>query len=1121
MGSGLGAQRRYAAHSVLASGNWYKIGVVEAGVYKVDINLLNTLGLNTGNLSSASIRLYGNGGAMLNESNASQPLDDLVENAIDMNDGGDGVFNGNDFFLFYAPGTDRWEKDSLNQLFRFRKNLYADTSWFYLSIGGTGKRMHTAPSAPNPTTTVSSFDEHLAYEKDLVNLLGSGKEWWGEAFGSPNPNNRSFAVEIPGLIVSEPVRLRSTLASRSVGAVGSFAVAINNNRVFTASLPGVSGSFLDRYAQSGEWQGAVTVTDGKLGIGFDYQSNAAGAMGWLNRWELFARRTLSKINDQVLWFRDWRSVGNGRVAEFQVGGAVAGVQVWEITRLQDPIRIASLNDGSSLRFARDASQLREYIAFSQQQIRLPFAGGQLLNQDLHAQAAVDYVMITHPDLQSAAARLAQFHRQRGLSVAVVNTNQVYQEFSGGIPDPTALRDFVKMLYDRAGNDSSLRPKYLLLLGAGSYDYRYRINPNSNLVPAWESPESLDPLSSITSDDFFALLDDTDAIENASANTVLDIAVGRLPARNLAEANTLIDKIIRYHQSGSLGDWRTRLLFVADDKDNNLHLLDAESVTRAVAEVNPLPGVQKLYLDAFPLVSGSGGARYPAVNESLVNELNKGALVLNYNGHGNYLRLADEAVFTRDEVIRLRNPHRLPLVVTASCDFYPFDDPLKNSVGEDMLSGDSSGAIGLLTTARLVFAYSNRMINDHFLRMLFSRSGNQYLTIGEAVRRAKNLTLSSNGGILNTQKFVLLGDPALRLALPSNGIRLTALNQTAISGRDTLYATRKYELQGEVLDASGNLQTSFNGSLYPTIYDQPSLVKTRGNDVSSPVTPFSQQTSVLYKGVVTVQNGRFRFSFVMPRDISFQAGKAKISLYAENGLTDAVGVDTSFFTMGTAADPTDQRGPDIALFLNDSLFQQGGITGSAPVLLARLQDSSGINTSGNSIGHDITLVIDGNTRDVRVLNADYQSGRDDYRKGSIRYQLPTLAPGKHYLVLKAWDLVNNASEKRLDFVVTKEDQLVVSALRNFPNPFTNLTRFSFEHNQLGADLQVKIYISHINGRLVKRLSKNVTAGGNRFVQLDWDGRDESGRKTEKGVYIYHVEVTTTTGRFSQSGQLILL
>jgi len=1121
------AQRVYAANSVLATGNWYKIAVTQEGIYKVDLAILNKLGINTSNITSSSIRLYGNGGGMLNENNGGVYVDDLAENAIEVQDGGDGVFNGSDYFLFYAPGPQRWLKDTVNHRFSHQKNLFTDTCYYFISIGGNGKRIVANSNNAPATKTVNSYDERFFYENDLINFLSSGKEWYGEEFSTVNGNslNRTFTVDMTGLIQSMPVSLNTNLVCRSINTNSSFSVNVNGNQVQAVNIPSVTGSSLDIFANSSIQQGTFLSNQQTLSINIGFNPVAPGAQGWLNWFEVFSRKNLAMGNVNQLFFRDWASVGNGTIATFTINNTSSATEVWDVTAALSPQKMLVTFASSQTMFVNDASSLKEYVAFNNTGFLSPSPIGIIDNQNLHNSQVADYLIIVNPLFLNDAKRLALFHTQYyGYKVVVATTEQVFNEFAGGNPDPSALRDFVKMYYDKAGPDTTRRPKYLLLLGAASFDYKKRIANNTNLVPAYESTNSLDPLNSYTSDDFFALLDNNDDVNLTAPPGQLDIGVGRIPAITTSDSKTMVDKIIQYHSKSALGLWRNQTVFVADDKDNDLHVNDAESVSADAMLTNNLYNQDKIYLDAYPLVSSNGGGRYPDVNTAIVNQLYNGTLIFNYTGHGGYQRLADEAVYTQDELNKLNNPNKLPLFITATCDFAAYDDPAESSLGIATLNGGSSGAIALMTTTRLVFAYSNKVINDNYLKIaLQPDASGKYLTLGDAVRRSKNYTYQTFNDVVNNRKFTLLGDPAMRLAFPQMRLQLNSINGQVPSGNDTLKALAKYTFGGKVTDISGNTVNSFNGTMDAIVFDKARQISTLGNDPASPVTTFSQQTDVLYKGKATVTNGSFNFTFIVPKDINYQVGKGRISLYADDSIAkDANGVNTSFLIGGSSnAIITDKTGPVIKPYLNDEQFVNGGLTNDNPLLLVELFDSSGINTVGTGIGHDIIAVLDGDEKNSVRLNDYYEAALNSYQSGQVRYQLSNLAEGPHILKIKAWDVFNNSGEAILDFTVAKARQLQISHVLNYPNPFTSKTTFWFEHNQPGQNLSVLINIFSVSGKLIRQIRKIVNTEGDRSNEIEWDGKDASNEKVGRGVYLYHIIVSSSAGRAEATQKLYLL
>lgn len=1111
------SQRVYTGNSVLSVGNWYKISVKEAGIYKIDLALLNSLGVNTASLSSSGIRLYGNGGQMLPENANGLKTDDLAENAIWVEDGGDGVLNGADYILFYAPGPHAWVKDSVNKSFHHQQNLYSDSAYYYITVGGTGKRVNTLNAAGTPNTTIADFNHRYFYELDTINFLSSGKQWYGEEFsdGPGKIKTRNYTVPIPS-ITNQPARVTASWLARSFGTASRFNLSVNAAAVLQQDLLPVTNGAYDLFARIEQTSGTFITTQSPLTITIDYTIGSFSSQGWLDWFEIVARSNLSMTGVNQLLFRDWNSVGPGNTGLFTIKNVTSPIQVWDVTDPFSVTRLQTTSSGTDISFINNCNSLHEYVAFTNTGLLIPVAAGRIANQNLHNSSTTDMLLVTHSTLLAQAQRLAQYHQQRdNLRTVVVTTDQVYNEFSSGTPDPTAIRDFVKMYFDKAGADTTLRPKYLLLFGDASFDYKSRIINNTNLVPAYESTVSIDPLSTYTSDDFFGFLNDADDI-NGTGTYLLDIGIGRIPAKSETEAQAYVDKVVAYTSSSSMGPWRNELTFVADDEDNNLHLQDAEIITNAAKNTTPLFNHDKIYLDAFQQQSASGGARYPAVNLAINNKLFNGTLIWNYSGHGGFRRLAEEVVLDQDIINSFNNPTKLPLFITATCDFAPYDNPLISSIGENLILRPKTGAIALMTTTRLVFAFSNRVMNENYLNTaLRKKPDSTYLSLGEAVQRAKNTTYTFFGDIINNRKFTLLGDPALTLAYPQYQVKTTAVNGVAVTATaDTLKALSEYTISGVVQDNTGNALNNFTGTLYITVFDKEQQVSTLGNDPGSLVTTFGEQKNILFKGKAKVSNGQFSVGFVVPKDINYQYGKGKISYYTDDGSKDGNGSYTNIIIGGSGNGVADNAGPSIKAYLNDEKFVNGSISNANPILLVKLADSSGINIMGTGIGHDLVAILDNDPQQQFVLNEFYESETDNYKKGTVRFQLPNLAEGLHTMTIKAWDVANNSNEVVLDFRVIKAENFLLDHVLNYPNPFTTHTSFWFEHNRPGEELNVHIQVYTVTGKLVKTIQKTIFSTGNRSSEVEWDGRDDYGNKIGRGVYIYRLRVKTSDGKAAE-------
>ncbi len=1121
----LKAQRNYVPNSVLSAGNWFKIGVTRGGIYKIDIAFLKNLGINTANLPSNSIAIFGNGGQILPENNALPRIDDLFENVIWVNDGGDGLLNNNDYLLFYAPGPNQWLFDTLQQQFTCQTNLYSDTSFYYISLQSSGKRVPMQTAVLNPTVIVNSFTDHFAVESDSVNLLNSGKIWWSNPLSQNAGLIRNIPFQVPGFLNNAPVGISYYLAGRSVGGNSSFLLGLNGNLFATPAIAGVSGYFLDAYATEVQQMVPVylSTADTILNVTLQFNPGVSGARGWWHQIALQCRRKLAIYNGKPLLFSDPASVGAGQVAQFQISNATSNTRVWDVTQPLAPVEMNVQIMNQQLLFVQTADSLKQYIAFTDATALPPIALGPVSNQNLHRTTPADFIIITHPQFLTQANQLAAFHQQQYQQrVQVVTTQQIYQEFGSGIPDPTAIRDFLKMYVDKYGTYSTNQLKYVLLFGAASFDYKNRIQPNTNFVPAYESANSVEPLNTYVTDDFFGLLGNSDDINRVSVAPPLRLAIGRFPVRTVTEATVMVNKIIRYHANTSYGAWRNQSVFVADDKDNDLHLQDAESIAATVAQYDTALNINKIFLDAYPMVSGAGGSRYPKVNAAIVSQLYNGALIFNYNGHGGYQQLSNSAVFGQTELQQLNNPDKLPLFITATCDFAPYDDPTKNSLGGGLLYNGNAGAIALLTTTRVVFAYSNQIINNNYMLVAMQPNATGvYPTLGQSVLTAKNITYQNSSDVLNNRKFTLLGDPAMRLSFPSLQIKIDQLNQQTLTGNDTLKALNTYTFSGYIADAQGQVQTSFNGNLVATLFDKPQQLRTLGNDPASTVTTFMQQTNIIYKGQVSVTNGRFQVSFVVPKDINYKVGNGKLSVYAWNDVLDATGYTTQFLIGGgDSLLPADTAGPSIRAFLNDTLFRAGSMVGPNPLLLVHLFDSLGINTIGAGIGHDITAVLDGNSNNPTILNSFYEALPNSYQAGTISYQINGLVPGPHTLTIKAWNVANYAQSVTIHFVVSTANPPKILSVYNYPNPFNNQTTFRLVHNMDGPEIKVEIDVFSMNGSLVARLLQTLPNISGGVLEMNWDGRGLNNKKILNGLYFYHIIASSNTGKAEETAKLIV-
>jgi hypothetical protein len=618
---------------------------------------------------------------------------------------------------------------------------------------------------------------------------------------------------------------------------------------------------------------------------------------------------------------------------------------------------------------------------------------------------------------------------------------------------------------------------------------------------------------VASDDFFGFLDHT------ANDDMVDICIGRFVVDDISQAGNAVDKVINYTTNTDkvMGDWRNVVCLIADDEDSNLHLKDSEEVSELIDTLDKNINVDKIYFDSYKQVATPGGQKYPGVNRDINARMEKGTLIMNYVGHGGELGWAHEGVLTNKDILDWRNWDRLAVFVTATCEFSRFDDPTRVSAGENVFLNPHGGAISLFTTTRPTYASGNSALNKSFYKFAFTKVDGKHRKMGDVIRLAKNEAGSSANG----RKFVLLGDPAIDFAFPKERVVTLKVNDISVSEPiDTLKALSSVTISGEMQDNDGNKLSSFNGTLFPTIFDKPFPYTTLGNDAGSIPVTFYIQKNPLYKGKASIENGEWSFSFIVPKDIAYQYGFGKFSYYAKDENTDAAGyfldVTVGGYNPFAAAD---DEGPVIKLFMNDRNFVFGGLTDENPVLLADIFDESGINTVGSGVGHDIVATIDGEID--FIINDYYEASLNNYQVGTVNYPFFNLTNGVHKLSLRVWDVYNNSSTAYTEFVVAESSEMALEYLMSYPNPFKDWTIFSFEHNQSQEPMDVKIEIYSISGQLVKTITEVYNSGGYKYKSVKWDGCDEGGEKLNQGIYVYRVIVQNSDGTVSQENNKLVI
>ncbi len=1118
------AARNAIVNSALASGDWYRFYIEKSGIYKLSKGFLQQLGFDT-NVDPRRIKIYGNGGRMVPLLNSvSYPMD-VEENAVQVIGEEDGSFDGDDYVLFYAEGVDVWNDDSDTSV-----NLYDSKSYYYVtSQGGNGKRISLATqpgSAPNMVFT--TFDDYQYHEVDKTNVGRLGRKWVGENFNIEN--TQSFDFTFPNLVTSEQIAIKVNTVSASYGN-SSFKIKANNQELTTLGFPALDPS-VHVAAFEKVFGGAFSSSSPNVTVQLEYDNGGVPSSdGYLDNIVLVAKRKLQGYGQQFL-FRNDLAGSNIGIGEYQLSAASGISQVWDVT---DIYNVSKIDNPGQANFSFKAvlGEVRKYVALDLSNAYAPpsLSSARIANQnlkgtvfknDLGVDVDVDYIIITPTSLKPQAEKLANFHRNYShLNVKVVELSLIYQEFSSGKQDIGAIRNFIRYVYFNNPSYPNNKIRYVNLFGDASFDYKNRIFGNTNVVPVFESLFKVAPNSGATpvnfsnyltfmSDDFYALMHDGEGTMQTIED--LDIAVGRMLVNSPEQADQMVNKVIEYHDEKSFGRWRNRYVVISDDAENTTDATlqqNLDNLAEVLYAAKPFINVKKIHSDSYVQVTAAGGERYPSVNEDFINELESGGLVFNYFGHGGEDGLAQERLFDKAAAQKLKNQYRYPLFVTITCEFTRFDNPFRPTAGEYMYWNKAGGAVALVTTTREIGISTGENINQVLNSKLFAFGSNNYESIAEALRQTKNQTSFGDRNVV-----FCVGDPALKLAIPKPKIRLTKINDVPVTQpTDTLKALSYVKLTGEVVDEFDNLQSSYNGDLAVQIFDKNLNRSTLGNDFTMNssnqliIMNFVTLGETIFRGNAAVTNGQFEFGFIVPRDIRIPVGTGRVSFYAKNNepLDDNTGYDLTVKVgdINTNA-VADNLPPRIRLFMNDRSFVSGGITNASPIFLADLEDENGINTA-SGIGHDIVAILDGNENNPYILNDYYETEPNDYTKGKVRFPFRNLAKGLHTITLKVWDVYNNFATAEIQFIVMGDEDVSLTNVLNYPNPFVSYTEFWFSHNRPFETLDVQVQIMTITGKVVKTINQSVTTEGFLSREIKWDGKDDFGDRIGKGVYVYKLTV----------------
>ena len=1146
--------------SKFSSGSWYKLCVMptdddinlSGAIYKIDYEFLrDEIKISPSSIDPRNIKIYGGKlGSALPQDFTSETVDDVEELAIYIEGEEDGSFDEDDYILFYASFASKWEYDLVDQSFTYELNPYTDSSFYYLTIDNTSEHnsLEEITNESSTATIVSVFDDHYHYEKETRFTISDGMCTGRNLLDIQIRSSATGSTTFPQ--VSNPTvddaQLKYSLCQFQGDVVTPFTVLINSNQVGANNIPLADRRYYSVYeSKEGELTFSTSLFNESSSNTVAFQNNGTNSNVYLDWYQLFVQRGLTIVDD-YLPFRATDAIGQS--STFQLAGLGVNYFIWDIT---DPINAKnqafSLVD-QNFSVTSSSDDLREYIAFDKTQItREPIFISSIANQNLHALQPTDLVIITHPTFKTGAEELASYRSSAyGITTQVVDVQELYNEFSAGRQDPTAIRNFLKMLYDK---DPTVL-KYVLLFGDGSYDYRHAVKSNtfSSYIPAYQSRTWNNNVFTYQSDDYYSLLEEGEGEWlDSDRDYDLDLAVGRIPLRTTADMDTIIQKLKNYDdQSLSKGDWNVRSLIMADDGDHEIFVSGAEGTPSISMDTSSLNFItQKLYLDNFiqQATSTGNGIEVVGMTDAIHQAVEDGALFFSFLGHGSTSKLTSEEVTSPQDINEnWNNEYKLPVIIIGSCSFGKFDHPSFTFTGSDAALFSKGGGIAIFSPTRFVFASANeRMLDNLYESITENLAKDRYTTLGDIYKQAKNQTYVEQGYTYANRGFSFLGDPSMRLRVPKKVISIDSINGVSFDAEvnDTLRSFDLFTVKGKITD-KGQLSSAFNGVVDVVVYDQPSTYQTIGHQGSGEeynnVTDYKKRENAYFKGSYTVVDGEFSFDIVMPKYVfeldEGEVGKISLYAYNEDSSATASGAYTNIqyqFQTQSQCEFCDNQGPDITITIDNQNFNSGDVVSDVAPVFISLSDESGINTSPQSISRGITAEVRNLSDTTRVLitydlRSYYQNDLNSDSTGKItgtyiNQGLNKLTPGIYSLTVRAWDLWDNVGSQTVYFII--EDDVEVSALPNPFNPLDDNFQIEVIHEYLDVAHTVFVEILDQSGIIVATLEESFAGESGERDAIEWLGTNDFGAKVSPGVYSYRVKIITTEGQSLQASKRLVV
>ncbi len=1115
----------FAQDRWLDDGKWIKLSFNKSGIYRISFDDLESWGFKPNQISEQNFHLLGIQGEILSSTNPDSVIDQTEEIPMQLVLGSDNKWGTGDYFLFYVSNSAGFSiKPSGISHYR---NIYTQKTQMMFGFNNSpGKRIALRESLESPTEIINKSTWAYVHDSDIVNLNGMGRVWLGERLGNETLN-RNFSVPVPAGVDTIDVQVATGSAIEESAAT---LITSLNSFKDTLGLSALTIGSYDKYKYNIR-NYRVAVNNQRLDLAMRLIRPNSKSSVYLDYFRLTGNREMVfNGTPTVLMDHRWLSMNRTVGIKFQNSSSVSA-KFWNISNPMEPQEWKINTSGSENMVVLPADVLKsQFIIFNETNVLSPqFEGDVKFPSILSDKNTPTLLIITHESLLEAANRLAEHRRNKqNMLVQVVTSQQIYDEFTGGQPDLIALRRCIRWM-KTVSDRNSRNFKYVTLMGAASYDMLDKIANNTNRVPIYQS-FGHSPAVIFCLDEYIVYTEAKQGDPEISRSDKLGVTVGRIPARNLEEANGFVDKLIRYDSNKSLGPWRNNIVFTSDDVDQvweSEFVFQSEEYSKFITKNNPSVKINKIYADAFKQIVNGNSERYPEFTNTFNKRMLEGSLFINYQGHGGEKGLGQESLLDIPAIKSWRNEYKMPVLFTATCEFTKYDDPNFQSAGELAVLNPWGGAIASLTTTRLVYVPSNSAINRAFWTQYgFPGPNDPIPTVGDVFQKLKNRPNKTD----DDKKFALLGDASMKLAFPEHLILVDSVQGNAAGVfTDTLKAFEIVTIKGHIQERGKSLMTNFDGNLWVTIFDKPTTQFTLDNDNNGSTINFEEQNSVIYNGQVTVKDGLFTLVFVVPKDISYQVGLGKAIFYAHNNITDATGGWDFLLGSSLKLQFSDTMGPKVQAYLQDTTFISGSAVSQNVDFVARIYDENGINATGSGIGRDMVLIVDEGTEQEKniVVNQYFQYDVNSFTRGTLVVPVEGLNPGKHSFRCKVWDIYNNFGTDHTDGIVTPGRTLTINNHGVYPNPITQKSKLWFSHSLPGEDLEITWQIISLTGQVLN--SGNVTmesSFSSPVINLEGifptmtTGMSDQAPAVTSGIYFYKIFVSSTDGlQSSVGGKLI--